>query len=531
MTNPARLSSLLIGLLILLPAIVGNAQDSKDKPANLNFVNGDEDMIFIVRPAMLAKEKSVKKSIGSDNIKKVIEGQSRRTMRLAGAKVVDIDQITFSTDFEGTNSIMVIQTAKSEGFDAIIKKASEKEFEGFRYYRAGRRVEGMTFFHVADERTIIWSVDEESIRSVRNRPKKNGGKRAKWNVTWRNFETDRIVFIYGDKLFSALEEAEMPNPYGELIKPMLTSDYLIGSLAIEEKIKLFGELQLPNNENAKEVKGVVDELGKLGKIMLGQIPEDQVGENERAQIKLAKSVLNSYKLNVEGDRVIGSVALEVDMEEIGAMLGSFFGAAARTQSMNNIRQLGLAMHNYHDAYGSLPPSVIVHESGHRHSWRIAILPFIGERKLYNEYRMNEAWDSPHNAKVTERIPEFFKHPNADPESLETNYFAVVGDGAVFDGDDGTKLSQVGDGTSRTVLLVEGKKKTHWAKPEDIPFDPKQLRGALGGFSENGTCVLFCDCHVQFLSNNVTAEDWYKLITINGREIVDMTKLEQRDGGR
>ncbi len=65
-------------------------------------------------------------------------------------------------------------------------------------------------------------------------------------------------------------------------------------------------------------------------------------------------------------------------------------AARRMQCSNNLKQIGLAFHNYHSAYGSLPPAYTVDADGNRlHSWRTLILPFIDQSALVQQIDLNK----------------------------------------------------------------------------------------------------------------------------------------------
>src|SRR5438093_7201056 len=81
---------------------------------------------------------------------------------------------------------------------------------------------------------------------------------------------------------------------------------------------------------------------------------------------------------------------------------------ARQTSVNNLKQLALAMHNYHDTYGHLPPAALKNKKGKPLlSWRVALLPFVEEDKLYKEFRLDEPWDSAHNKKLLAKMPKLF----------------------------------------------------------------------------------------------------------------------------
>src|SRR6185436_18638182 len=83
----------------------------------------------------------------------------------------------------------------------------------------------------------------------------------------------------------------------------------------------------------------------------------------------------------------------------------------RMMASNNLKQIALAFHNYESAYGCFPPPAITDAQGKALlSWRVAILPYIEEDALYKQFRMNEAWDSPHNKKLLSKMPKIYASP-------------------------------------------------------------------------------------------------------------------------
>jgi beta-lactamase regulating signal transducer with metallopeptidase domain len=156
--------------------------------------------------------------------------------------------------------------------------------------------------------------------------------------------------------------------------------------------------------------------------------------------------------------------------------------AFRVRTVNHLKQLALAMHNYHDKNGHFPPAAPMGPDGKTpHSWRIELLPFLNRQALYDQYRMDEPWDSENNKKVLEQMPEEFSSPFDNVNSKNSGYYVLVGPGTVFDGPKGIAIQDINDGTSNTLMIVEAKRDIPWTKPEDIPFDPKKPLPQLGGF--------------------------------------------------
>jgi len=156
-------------------------------------------------------------------------------------------------------------------------------------------------------------------------------------------------------------------------------------------------------------------------------------------------------------------------------------AARRAECTNNLKQIAIAFHNYHDAYNTFPPAYIPDKNGRpMHSWRVLILPFMEEQALYERYNLDEPWDSPGNLAVTNVAIDAYSCPSCPPsgDSLaptETNYMVITGPETVFDGVKAARFADIKDGTSNTILVVEvvgtG---VNWAEPVDLDASNMQF---------------------------------------------------------
>ncbi len=205
-------------------------------------------------------------------------------------------------------------------------------------------------------------------------------------------------------------------------------------------------------------------------------------------------------------------------------------AAIRSQSVNNLKQIGLAMHNFHSTNDHFPPQAITDKQGKPLlSWRVAILPFLEQAPLFNEFKLDEPWDSPHNKPLLERMPSTYVIPGSKAEPGKTFYRGFSGPGAFFDParKDGTGIRNVTDGTSNTIGIVEAREAVPWTKPDDeIPFDgaarpdqAKPLLPLLGGHFPSGFDVMFLDGSVKFLKETISPQVLRALVTLSGGEVI------------
>jgi len=203
--------------------------------------------------------------------------------------------------------------------------------------------------------------------------------------------------------------------------------------------------------------------------------------------------------------------------------------ARRSQSVNNMKQIGLALHNYHSTYGHFPPRGIPDKNGKPLlSWRVAVLPFIEQGPLYNEFRLNEPWDSPHNKALIPRMPATYALPGARAGAGKTFYRGFTGDQTLFDPKfkEGVGLQQITDGSSNTLGVVEAKAAVVWTRPdEELPFDAanpakaRDLPALLGGHFPGGFNALMLDGSVRFIKDTVNVVVLRALITRAAGEVV------------
>ena len=198
-------------------------------------------------------------------------------------------------------------------------------------------------------------------------------------------------------------------------------------------------------------------------------------------------------------------------------------AAGRAQCVNDIKQIALAMHNFHSANNTFPPPAITDKDGKPLlSWRVTILPFLDQQALYNKFKLDEPWDSPHNKALIKEMPPLYLCPSRkQPEAGTTTYRVFVGEEAMFQQGQGTLIQAITDGTSNTIMVVEATDAVPWTRPDDLKFDPKakpSLRGA-GSPHPGGFNAGFADGSVRFMKNTINLEVWKALITRASGEVI------------
>jgi hypothetical protein len=199
-------------------------------------------------------------------------------------------------------------------------------------------------------------------------------------------------------------------------------------------------------------------------------------------------------------------------------------AARRTQSRNNLKQIALAMHNHHDTFNGFPARVIADSDGKPGlSWRVKILPFIDQGALYNQFHLDEPWDSDHNIQLVKQIPPVYTNPNNPELSAEgkTRYVIPEGDGFLFDEDEGPNIRNITDGTSNTIMCleVEPDHAVIWSAPDDFEVDVNDILNGLRNARTGGFHATLADGSVRFISANIDVNTLLALFTKAGGEAI------------
>jgi hypothetical protein len=197
-------------------------------------------------------------------------------------------------------------------------------------------------------------------------------------------------------------------------------------------------------------------------------------------------------------------------------------AARRMQASNHLKQLGLAMQNYHDVYGSMPPAVVTGANGEPlYSGRVLLLPFMEQKPLYDAFDKTQAWDSPTNLPLTRQRLMVFSDPSSPTKGVpgQTDFLFVTGKGTLFEPPPtGSRMTSVSDGTSNTIFMIEVKNSgINWAEPKDIDFS--QPMSLPPGNHPNVNLAVFYDGHTQAITKNTPPPVIRALSTCAGGESI------------
>ena len=266
-------------------------------------------------------------------------------------------------------------------------------------------------------------------------------------------------------------------------------------------------------------------LNVLGKSVMEYLRQAaQSSRATRSAVDITK-LASELKSEVNQDRI----TLAVDGQKASALAAALIAPirehATRSQCINNLKQIGLAMHNYHAVHKTFPPAYTVDKAGKPLlSWRVLVLPYLEQDALYKEFHLDEPWDSEHNRALIERMPSTYHCPSGSSrrsDRSKTTYLTPRGKATIFPGPEGVKLQNITDGTSNTIFVVDASddRAVTWTKPDDWDVDPKfDLKGILG-HHPGGVEVGFADGSVRFIKDSVAPGVLEKLVTRDGGEVV------------
>ena len=246
--------------------------------------------------------------------------------------------------------------------------------------------------------------------------------------------------------------------------------------------------------------------------------------------RIADRVVKTLMPIREGDHVTITIDSQLGIASSGVLVGlllpavqSARQAARRMSASNNFKQVMLAMHNYHSAYRKLPNSAITDADGKALlSWRVAILPFIEEQELYQQFHLDEPWDSEHNLPLSKELPAVYETPGVELRDGETVIQAVVGEKIGMRPLKETRFRDILDGLSNTILIVETNPDSAvpWSKPADVAINLDDPLEHLKGTSDKGFHVGMGDGAVRFIADTIDPDLMKRLLTRAGKEMIN-----------
>ncbi len=198
----------------------------------------------------------------------------------------------------------------------------------------------------------------------------------------------------------------------------------------------------------------------------------------------------------------------------GSAVSQIRGGQTQAASKSNLQKIAAALNNYAEDFGTYPPPYTTDPAGRPlQSWRVLILPYLGEDELYAMVNSKTAWNQNDPALPDLRsMPAVYRHPTGDRWTNHSNYYLVTGPGTLFPPTGPMSPSRIADEPDKTILVVESNHyptSGSWLEPIDLNIDDVLGATAAGGrqslgmVDAGGVCVATADGQARYLADTTS----------------------------
>ena len=156
-----------------------------------------------------------------------------------------------------------------------------------------------------------------------------------------------------------------------------------------------------------------------------------------------------------------------------------------------------------------------------------MLPYLEQQALYEQFHLDEPWDSEHNKTLIPKMPRIFQHFSSKNQASDglSNFVVPTGPGLAFESDMEIKFGDFKDGSSNTVLImaVDDEHAEVWTKPVGQNFDPQNPRAGLYLSPLNEFLFGICDGSVDLMKNTLSDDMLRAWMTRDGGEVMHIDK--------
>lgn len=371
-------------------------------------------------------------------------------------------------------------------------------------------------------------------KDLRDRLEKD--KKPRDNKDEKPGASEPINFVQEEKKEKKAEKADYEDLLDELTleremavllpyRSLFLARWVVVTADIGKEISIAAAADFKDADTAKDGEAAVRTALYVARTFIQRLMKKELSERMPAALRLEKPLvagLKAAKVQRDGTKINASVSMSVDAELLASVAKDLYGQATAVQAQNHFKMIGLAMHSYHDANGALPAAAICDKNGKPLlSWRVAILPYIEEDALYRQFKLDEPWDSKHNKALLKKMPKIYAPTVGTTKEPHSTYYRVfTGKEALFPTgtNKGRRFTEITDGTSNTIMVVEAAQEVPWTKPDELAFDSQKALPKLGGQFPGRFMVAMCDGSVRMVRLKVSEDTLKAVITYQGGEV-------------
>ncbi|HVA50132.1 MAG TPA: M56 family metallopeptidase [Pirellulales bacterium] len=410
---------------------------------------------------------------------------------------------------------------------------TETTCHGYSCFRARSEDSGLLVdYLLVDDRTIVIVRDRDLPRVLEADPESH----PSWYGEWRKVADSPLAVGFDPEAIDALVAPAKDSAEEAFFSVLKNTTHVFGRVdSTTEGLLVSGKVLCKSSEAAVAATQAAKATLALAQMAIPQLlqPSDMPKEYQPINVSgpLMEALAN-LKVNVNGARVdvegkLGAAFVAEIAQATQALVDrqtNEYKAREKEDEQAHIAKLGrlaAAMNAYHAEHGHYPSAAVVGPDGKTlHSWRVELLPYLGEQKLFDEYRLDEPWDSEHNKPLVEKIPSIYS-TSLWSQKGDADYFVVTGKGTLFDAAAPARRESVADAPGETILVLQSLQRIPWTKPVDIETSAdhdavRPFRGHGKGFY-----AAFADGTVKFVSKATDATSVRAMFTKAGGDEVKL----------
>ncbi|MBL8814035.1 MAG: DUF1559 domain-containing protein [Planctomycetaceae bacterium] len=494
-------------------------------PIELAYLPENAELVFYARPADLFKSGfaapltqmpdfsrgmgDMKKDLGFDitEIESVTAGVANLVatalpLMMGGAggpPGAPPDQALMAKMFGGKNSVSVLRTVSDQDIVPFLTKqgATQKTIGGATVYvipSPNPEVPAMAVY-VADAKTFVFASEDGMEATLKRSSSVN---RDEFQFVSRS---SHVVIAFASPLLAGMSGSipqlpeTAPPPVIQLVDAVrgkISGAGISISAGSDLQLMISSSLTEESSDAATGLTATIELAKQMAPFATASAPpafqpvlqkmvESLSASSEAATLKVTTEVpfelVNAIQSNPE---ILGPIA-------------AARAAADRTQTMNNLKQVALAMHNFHDTNRHFPAADgngLAGTEAKGLSWRVHLLPYLEQQELYNQFHFDEPWDSEHNKSLLPLMPPMFKVTGVEEPGMTTMHI-FTGNKSAFPEGKAPSIRDILDGTSNTIMAVIAGPETAqpWTKPGGLVFDEQDPLTALGTIGQVLNLVL------------------------------------------
>lgn len=528
---PATIGGIAVGVAAfvgLIVWLVGAAGASSAAP-DMAWLPPESELIFSARVGKIAQDPNLQQVLNHPDVQSDVAEFKQKIGLQPDEDFAAIESVVFGVQNvkqiqqprpgDAPDLIGVARKKTPWNVEAVKKSGREATHEGKTYYVVTTDGGGEALaLYYPDPNTCVLG-PEKALKPALTR---GGSSSTQARFQFVDFSKDVVIaFAPNDRSVFQLPQQQPLNPMmmmmggiGPAVQNLMEVVPQLQGVAVGADIgsspQLLAQANFNDSASASKCQGALETIVAEGRKMLDQM-KGQAGPMA-AQMAEVETALNSLSISSRGSAVSAGITLPasaqkqmVDTNQLVRALRQARGTAGRKKSQNNLRQIGLALHNFHSTYNMLPvaknPEYRDSTGRPLLSWRVHILPFIEQSDLYKQFHLNEPWNSPHNQALVARMPDVYKSPASKAPPGRTTYLAVSGPGTVFENGGGKSFHNITDGMSSTVVVVDvsDSRAVEWTRPDDFEFNPSNPLMGLIRPGEPQFTALMADGSVHEIS--------------------------------